>query len=172
MNLAHVHLILNHVPVIGIAFGFLLLVGGMMKKNSDLMKASLVCFAILAVIALPVFFTGEPAEERVEHLPGVSESMIERHEDAAKIALAAVELLGLVALGGLIVSRQGNTVTAGFVTIALVLSVITGGLMARTANLGGQIRHTEIRSKSRFAAATEATGWATQEGFHGRKQDD
>ncbi|MCI0564610.1 MAG: hypothetical protein MN733_39585, partial [Nitrososphaera sp.] len=69
MNLAHVHLLLNHFPVIGTVFGFLFLAYAMAKKSEELKKVSLGIFVLIALIALPVYFTGEPAEEVVKHLP-------------------------------------------------------------------------------------------------------
>jgi hypothetical protein len=38
-------------------------------------------FVLTALLALPVYFTGEPAEKVVERLPGVTEPLIEEHEN-------------------------------------------------------------------------------------------
>jgi uncharacterized membrane protein len=120
----------------------------MMKRNEELKRISLVIFVIIALIAIPVYFTGGAGEERVEHLPGVSESVIQRHEDSAFSTFVMVEVLGLLTLGGLFLYRRPQNLSNWFVILSLILSILVGGLMARTANLGGQIRHTEIRSKS------------------------
>lgn len=149
MNWAHVHIAINHAPVIGIIFGFLLLLYAMMKKNEELKRISLVIFVIIALIAIPVYFTGGGAEERVEHLPGVSESVIQRHEDSAFSTFVMVEVLGLLTLGGLFLYRRPQNLSNWFVILSLILSILVGGLMTRTANLGGQIRHTEIRADAK-----------------------
>jgi hypothetical protein len=39
--------------------------------------------------------------------------------------------------------------------VVIFLAIISGGLMAQTAHLGGQIRHTEIRNR---VAAQDVTG--------------
>ena len=148
MNWAHVHIAINHAPVIGIIFGFLLLLYAMMKKNEELKRISLVIFVIIALIAIPVYFTGGGAEEVVEHLPGVAESIIKQHKESAFSTFVMVEVLGLLTLGGLFLYRRPKNFAERFVVLSLILSIIVGGLMARTANLGGQIRHTEIRSES------------------------
>lgn len=145
MNWAHIHLMINHFPVIGVIFGFLLLVAAMVKKSEELKKVSLGIFIIMALIAIPVYLTGEPAEEMVEDLVGVSESIIEQHEEMALISLIAVILLGVTAAVGLFFFRHSVTIPGWFVVIALILSIIAGGLIGKTANLGGQIRHSEIR---------------------------
>ena len=148
MNWAHVHIAINHVPVIGIVFGFLLLLYAMMKKTEEVKRISLGIFVIIALIVIPVYLTGGGAEEIVEHLPGVSESAIERHAESAFSTFVMVEVLGLLTLGGLFLYRRPQNLSNWFVLLSLILSILVGGLMARTANLGGQIRHTEIRSKS------------------------
>jgi hypothetical protein len=106
---------------------------------------SLWVLVIVSLIALPVYLTGEPSEEMVEDLAGVSESIIEQHEDIALISLIAVILLGVTATVGLFFFRHSATIPGWFIAISLIISIIAGGLMGKTANLGGQIRHSEIR---------------------------
>ena len=145
MNLAHIHLMINHFPIIGIAFGILLLIWAILRKNEEVKRASFGIFVIIALIALPVYFTGEPAEEIVEHLPGVKESIIEKHEEMALISLVFIEILGAIAAAGLFLSFRSKPFISWLVAALLILSVVSGGLIAKTANIGGQIRHTEIR---------------------------
>jgi uncharacterized membrane protein len=143
MNWAHLHLLSNHIPVLGTVFGLLLLTWGMVRRNESIQRAALATFLVAALVAIPVFFTGEPAEDAVEHLAGTAEAAIETHEDAALLSLISVELLGVIAVLSFI-RRRANP--SRFVTrSALVLSIVTAGLMARTANLGGKIRHAELR---------------------------
>jgi uncharacterized membrane protein len=149
MTWAHVHLALNHVPVIGILFIVLLLGTAVVRGSSELARASYGLIALVAVIAVAVYFTGEPAEELVEKLPGFSESLLDTHEDAALVATVGMSLLGLAAIFGL-VRRQ----PAWYPKAVLALSLLVLVLMGWTANLGGQIRHTEIRSAAAKAGTT------------------
>lgn len=143
MNLPHIHLMLNHVPVLGTLFGLALLAWGIVRRNDSLQRAALLTFTVVALIAIPVYLTGEPAEEVVEHLAGTVDGAIEPHEDAALISFIAMELLGALALGALVLSRTRFN-PALVVRAALAVALITGGLMAWTANLGGRIRHAEV----------------------------
>jgi uncharacterized membrane protein len=146
MNPVHLHLMLNHVPVLGTAFSLALLGRALLRKSEELKKVSLGFFVIIALLAIPAYLTGEPAEELAENLPGVSKASIEQHEEAAQVAFAGVLIVGVAALGGLIFFRHGKPVPNWLAVIVLVLSLIVFALMARTANLGGLIRHPEIRS--------------------------
>lgn len=143
MTTVHLHLMLTHVPVLGTVFALLLLTLGLVRRSEELKKVALWAFTFFAALAIPVFLTGEPAEELVEGLPGVSKAAIETHEDVAKIVFGLILLLGAVALGGLACLRR-RPVPQWFGFSVLTLALATSGLLAWTANLGGKVRHTEI----------------------------
>jgi hypothetical protein len=148
MTWAHLHLALNHVPVIGIFLVILLLGAAVFRGSGDLLRASYWLIILLTVIAIGVYFTGEPAEELIEHLAGFSEPLVERHEEAALIATIAISILGMAAVAGLTLR-----VRPWYPKAVLLLALLVTGLMGWTANLGGQIRHSEIR-----VAGPAATG--------------
>ena len=153
MSVVHLHLILNHIPVTGMLFVLLILAVALWRNDSATGKLGLSVIIGLAVVTGIVFLTGEPAEEAVEHVAGVSESMIHTHEAAAEVALIAIAFVGVVALATLLafwrrpLPRQA---TSGLFGLAVIVSIMLGW----TANLGGQIRHSEI---SRTAQTTEDT---------------
>ena len=62
MNQVHLHLLMNHLPILGVPFGLLLLCAGMLRQSDELKKAALLTFVVAALLAVPVYFTGEPAE--------------------------------------------------------------------------------------------------------------
>ena len=141
---AHIHLFLCHVPVMAIVFGLGGLAFGLWRGSREIQKAALGMFIVAAILAVPSYLTGEPASGTIKGLPGFSERILEQHQAAAGVALAGCIALGIVALAGLIHFR-GRAVAAWFVVLLLVGGLVVGVLMARTANLGGQIRHSEIR---------------------------
>ena len=155
MTFAHLHLLLNHVPVIGVVLGAVLFGAALVRRDSTLVKTTLSLFVALAVVSLVVYLTGGQAEELVENLPGVSESIIETHEDAALVASIAMGILGTASLGALLVFRK--RALPGWLTAASFAGALAvAGLMGWTANLGGQIRHTEIRAGAGNGGAGEA----------------
>jgi uncharacterized membrane protein len=146
MSLAHLHLILNHLPVLGTVFGLAALAVGLRKPSEDLKRFALVAFATSALLAVPAYLTGEPAEDGVKRLPGMAVAAVERHEEAAGAALGAVLALGVLALTGLIIFRHHRPVAKWSAVTSLLGAVVVSGLMGWTANLGGRIRHPEISS--------------------------
>lgn len=143
MNPAHVHLMLNHVPLFGAVAVTILCALALLRRQQGLARGGLVVAVLTAIVGLVVYLTGEPAEELVENLPGVSEAVLESHEEIALIATIVLGGYGIVALAGLVAFRHG--VTMRFTRILLVASLVPLATIAYTAYLGGQVRHSEIR---------------------------
>ena len=158
MNAIHVHLILTHLPLVGTAFVLALLVVARLRKSRELERITLFFAVIATVLAVPLYLTGEPAEDAAEKLAGVRASLIERHEDAAQWAFGAQVLLGVAALAGLLVFRRSTILPNWFSRPLLAVTVAACGLMAWTANLGGHIRHPEIRPAELNAPSVEKPG--------------
>lgn len=144
MNSAHTHLVLNHIPVLGMLFGILVIAYGFFRNSDEAKRIALVVFVGAALITIPVYMTGEPAEEIVEGLAGVSDSIIDLHEDAAIYAMIFMQITGGLALLNLVFF--GRPFAKKFLVVVSLSSIIAAGLILWTANLGGKIRHTEIRS--------------------------
>jgi protein-S-isoprenylcysteine O-methyltransferase Ste14 len=143
MNWAYLHLLVNHLPVLGTVFGLALLVAALWRRSGELLVASLVVFILCGALGAVAFWTGEHAEDRVEGLPGVTEDVIHEHEEAAEWARIAVLALAAAALFALLYRRAARLRWAQ--GIVLLLALLATVLLARTADLGGQVRHTEIR---------------------------
>jgi hypothetical protein len=145
MNLAHVHLLVNHIPVLGVALGLVVLAAAAVRHHTVVVRCALVLFVISALAAIPTYLTGEPAEDLVESAAGDVEAWVEPHEEAALVSLVLVEGLGVLSIIGLWMSRDRPSLPRGGIALVLVLAAITAGSLTWTANLGGQIRHSEIR---------------------------
>jgi formate hydrogenlyase subunit 3/multisubunit Na+/H+ antiporter MnhD subunit len=154
MNAAHLHLLLTHLPIVAVPVALVFLLHSFRSGSVATRRFAFVVLMVSALSAVPVYLTGEPAEEVVEHLPGVLESLIEKHEEAGEVAMVLSVITGVLALIGLLLDRTGSEGAAlnrrvRLSRYAVVFStVLTMGALAYTGNLGGQIRHTEIRSEA------------------------
>src|SRR5262249_55878416 len=92
MSLAHLHLLLNHFPIIGTAVGLGLFIASFVAKSDEIKEAALVILAAVALLALPAFFSGIGAQGAISKDPAVSSALIERHEGAATLALLFMEI--------------------------------------------------------------------------------
>jgi uncharacterized membrane protein len=146
MNLAHLHLLLNHFPIIGTIVALGLFIASFIGKNDDLKRSSLIIFAAIALITLPAFFSGIGAQRAIRKEPGVSIAVIDRHEGAAILAMFLMLITGALALVELWNRRRIRTekIWSGTILAILVFSLLTTGVMARVGTTGGDIRHPEI----------------------------
>lgn len=157
MNAAHVHLMVNHVPLFAALFGGAFLAFGLSKNVPALRSAGLVLGLIAGLSALAAVQSGERAEDIVEGLVNTNDAALEQHEEAAETAQWAAILLGLVSLVALTVPRERVAILTRVEWLAVVLFLVTLVMVARTAQLGGPIRHPEIGAAS-SAADHDPTG--------------
>ena len=148
MNATHIHLLLNHFPIVGTLIGSGLLVWGIIKNQNNYKAIASFILVLMAIIAIPVYLTGEPAEESVEKLAGVSDSIIELHEDAAALAIWLMIITGIAALLAMVSNWQKRKFTKTAFFSVFILSVLSFASMARTGYYGGMIRHSEISNEA------------------------
>jgi hypothetical protein len=156
MDLAHIHLLLNHFPTIGTIIGGGLFVLSLIARSDDLKRASLVVLLGIALLAIPTYMSGNGAQDVIKSVPGVSKTLIQAHEGAALVAMVFMLLTGGFAWLALWQIRRLARVPAWNLAVILVLTVTSFGLMARASNLGGEIRHEEIRASQGAVPSTPA----------------
>ena len=147
MNLSatHLHLMLNHVPVLGTIFVLIVLLWGLVRRSREITSFGLLFTVILALATIPVYLTGEPTEHQQRHATWFDKDRAKEHEEKAERGLIAVLATGAVALGALYLRRSGrpgNAVVTGLATTGVAVSAV---LFALAALEGGQIHHEELR---------------------------
>ena len=143
MSAVQLHLMLNHVPLIGMAFALLLLGGAAWRRNDGMARLGLGVMVGLAVVTAIVFLSGEPAEEALESVVAVSESVIHPHEEAAEASLIATGMVGVLAFVALLTTWR-RALPRWVTGTAFAAALVSSSMLGWTANLGGKIRHTEI----------------------------
>lgn len=169
MNPAHMHLILNHLPIVGVPLATLLLLYAIVTKSKDVLLAALGATALVGLLSVPAFLTGEPAEDVVERRAGTVKALIEEHEEAAEAGfVAALVMGGIGAVATFWVLKKG-AIPSAFLGVVVISQVVTAGLLARAGNLGGVISHPEIREGS--PAAVESQGGEYAPESEGKRED-
>ncbi len=147
MNPAHLHLLVNHLPIFGTLFALLLSGGALLLSpfRRGLFLGAVVLAVIGGIGGFVAENTGEGAEEVVEDLPGVSESLIHAHEEAAETAAILGGLAAAVGIGLMVAGGRREQVPAWAPAGLALVSLVATGAMGYTGATGGVIRHTEIR---------------------------
>jgi len=159
MDFPHLHLLLNHFPIIGTMLGVGLFLTSIVVKNRDLQISSLVVFVAMALLTIPAFITGVGAQEKIVADGGISNELIQRHEGSAELSVWFMEITGALAVIALWQFVRRRTPARSNTFAILIFSVLTVGLMARTGNTGGEIRHLEIRSAEEGTIADSALSY-------------
>ncbi|GEM54512.1 hypothetical protein B0A58_06730 [Flavobacterium branchiophilum NBRC 15030 = ATCC 35035] len=145
MNEAHLHLVINHFPIIGPILGFGILLIGIFLKNNTLKNTAYIIFIVSSLFGIASMSTGEEAEELVEKLPNIGHEIIHEHEEIAEKLALTLNILGLVAIFGLFLNLK-NHVRAHIISyIAAVLGIIGIAIATQVGTTGGAIRHIELR---------------------------
>ncbi len=164
---AHLHLLINHLPVEGSIFSTLLLLYGMARKNAELIRTAFIGLILVGIFAFAADTTGDGAARIVRKIPGTDRHDISTHAESADWAKMVGGVTAIVALAGLIFAwrrkdevqvvtsanpestneyyvRRHKAPHTGFVIACLILALLDVAVIARTAYLGGKIRHPEI----------------------------
>jgi hypothetical protein len=164
MNLAHVHLLLNHLPILGTLITLGLFVVSLVAKRDDLKQVSLAMFSLIALLAIPTYISGSGANEALKDSPDVSMAAIEAHQGAALLAFIFMEITGGVSVIGLwrFSRAEKNPWLTGparlNLALVLIFSLATSGLMAVAGNTGGDIRHVEIKEAQESVSSVGSVG--------------
>lgn len=175
ITVPHLHLLLNHIPTVGGAAALALLLVAFARRSDELKRIALEATYIVALLTFPSYLSGVGAQQSMLTNSGISQAFVDAHWDAALYTFGFMEVAGALAWLALWKYRRSSHWPKTLVTAVVVLSVLSFAAAARTAALGGEIRHPEILAEAQApadaatpegaeAAAPEATEPAAPEG--------
>ncbi len=125
MNEAHLHLVVNHFPIIGTILGLGILVSGMILKSNPVKNTAYALFIVSAVFAAFSMGTGEEAEEAVEDMATVGKKIIHQHEEMAEKLAILLYVLAVISIGGIYLNIK-NHAKSKWVSYAALICAIVG----------------------------------------------
>jgi len=158
MNDAHLHMVVNHFPIIGTIFGLGILLAGIFMKQTVVKNVAYILFVVAAIFGAVSMATGEGAEEIAEKLPSVTDQIIHEHEEMAEKLALVLYALGVISLLGLYLNFKNHAKAAAVSYIALVVAIIGVFFGKQTGTTGGEVRHTEIRANATVTTAVDSNG--------------
>jgi len=145
MNEAHLHMVVNHFPIIGTILAIGILIAGLLSKNRSVINTSYVLFVIGAIFGILSMNTGEGAEELVEDMPGIGWKIIHEHEELAEKMALLLDVLGVLSIVGFYFQYKKNAKEKLVSFIILLIGIASLFVIQKVGTSGGEIRHTEIR---------------------------
>lgn len=153
---AHLHVLLNHIPIIGLPIMAILLVWGLTRREEAVIRIALIGTVVLAACTWGVTLTGDPAIDDIREAPWFQKEVVERHEAAGDKTniLAIVAAVG--ALATLVMARGGKLFSRRMAFLTLALLVFAAMCAGWAGWEGGEIRHTEFGETPPRTAADSA----------------
>jgi uncharacterized membrane protein len=138
------HLLVNHVSIVGTFIGLAIVIVGLFMKSSVVKNVGLTVFVATGLTVYAAYLTGEPSEEAVENLSGISEQLIHNHEEAARWSLTAMSAALVLCLATLFYKPRKAIVRNAVLIAFLVTSVVAYAIIVKTSHDGGLIRRPDL----------------------------
>src|SRR5205823_1414875 len=142
----YLHVLINPLPVYGLAIATLALVLALVLRNQRVTIAALVLVFISALSAWPTYHYGEAGYDRVKAMsdPAGEQWLDEHMARGEKLIWAFYVLAGVAAVGVVAVAKWPQT-SFRLSVLTLVLGSATLGIGGYIAYAGGHVRHREFR---------------------------
>ena len=152
----YVHVLINPMPVYGMAMGILALGAALVTRNKTARVIGLGLVILAAASAWPVAHFGLNAYKQIRgQADDAGQDTLDEHmvrADKLVVVFYATALIGVVALVGQRKFPKAATPLAAVTLVAAVASLGAGGWISKA---GGQIRHPEFRQGAMPSAPDE-----------------
>jgi hypothetical protein len=148
---AHLHLALNHIPIIGLAFSCLPIVIGILAQSRTTIAAGLIATLLCAGAMPTIMQTGSEASHSFKEgtaLPPLDEAgkiALHMHAGRADKTTPVIYACAILALFALLALVKFPKAALWLTSAVLLGNAISISLSIWTAEAGGRIRHLEFR---------------------------
>jgi glucan phosphoethanolaminetransferase (alkaline phosphatase superfamily) len=144
----YVHVLLNPLPIYGLAMGWIGLLIGFFLRSRPAQIATLVLMLISAASAWPVYEFGEQGYDRVVSMSDeAGQAWLDEHQHRGEQLIYFFYALAVLSLIAIIVPIKWPQTSALLVILTILLGVIVLGMSCYIAYAGGKIRHKEFRTE-------------------------
>jgi disulfide bond formation protein DsbB len=143
----YVHVLINPLPVYGLAMGVIGLIIALIQRSRHAQVATLALIVFSGAIAWPVVHYGEEGYDRVLSLSDdQGQAWLKVHEHRADELVWFFYTLAVVAAAAILAPIKWPKSAMALTLISLLLSFAVFGMGGYIAYAGGRIRHREFRN--------------------------
>ena len=143
----YIHVLINPLPVYGLAMGSLGLIVAFFLRSRPAQIATLVIVLICAASAWPVYEFGKQAKDRVLSMENeAGGAWLEEHEDRAEDLIWMFYGLAVLSAIALVAPAKWPRSATPLLIAVILLGLATLGAGGYIAYAGGKIRHREFRN--------------------------
>lgn len=145
----YLHVLLNPLPIYGLAIAAFALAVGLLQKNRAAQVLGLWLVFVCAASAWPTYGYGEDAYHRIYLLAdGDGQTWLDRHMHRAEKWIYAYYAAAAVSLAAIFLPVKFPRVGFPLAALALALTAASLGAGGWIAHAGGKIRHSEFRKET------------------------
>lgn len=142
----YVHVLLNPLPVYGLAVGVLGLIIALLFKTRAARVTALVLVMLSAASAWPVYYYGEAGYDRVKAMVDeAGDKWLEEHMRRGEQLIYVFYLVATLSALAIIAEFAVPKAVVPAAIATLILALLSLGVGAYIAQAGGRIRHKEFR---------------------------
>jgi hypothetical protein len=143
----YIHVLINPLPVYGLAMGLLGLTIAFFLRSRPAQIATLIIVLTCAASAWPVYEFGQQAKDRVLSMENeVGDAWLEEHQDRAEDLIWIFYALAVLSAIALVAPKKWPRSAMPLVAVVILLGIVTLGAGGYIAYAGGKIRHREFRN--------------------------
>jgi len=143
---AYRHMLLNHVPIIGLAMAWIGLMAGLILRQRPMVMLGLILVALGAGSSIPAEHYGDAAYPAIyDTLDGTGRAWLDHHANLAATWMPVLYIncgLAVIAIGVALLRRRALFATAWLVALVTLAGIASA---AYIASAGGKIAHPEFR---------------------------
>lgn len=144
----YIHVLLNPLPVYGLAMGVLVLTAGLSVRSKAARNIGLFLIVLCAASAWPVLLFGQHGYNHLyPQLDTESQQWLDDHMERAERFVYAFYLTALLGATALVTQKKFPKTNRAFVLLTLlaaIASLAVGGWISRA---GGEVSHSEFRNE-------------------------
>ncbi len=142
----YVHVLLNPLPVYGLAIGVLVLTGGLLAQSRAARNIGLVVVVLCAASAWPVLYYGQHGYNHLyPQLDPESQQWLDAHMERAERLIYAFYLTALLGGAALVSQTKFPKASKALVLITLAAAIVCFGIGGWISRAGGEVSHSEFR---------------------------
>lgn len=156
---SHLHILVGVFPSFGLLFGLGFYIAAIRTKNDGLRRTCLVLFGLLALLSIPIYFSGTGSMATLSGNAKFSKDAMDTHYLWGMAALAVLAVSGVIAVIELGRSLQASRPAAdpihlmlGLALAALVMTVVAG-------ELGIRLDHRELQAAITIPEVSTSQAW-------------
>jgi len=142
----YVHVLLNPMPLYGMAAGAFLLVWSRLRRPDEFPEGTLIWIVLVAIVTGLAVYFGEQGYENVGVIVDAhGNRWLAHHKERAETLMYVFYLTGFCAFGSLWAHRRRPSWGRHLVFLTLVLTLFCVGAASWISHAGGQVMHAEFR---------------------------